>query len=116
MRLIFLGACLLMLGCGARTESQAARQDRALPSPPQERQLPALPDAGGFAGPQAGVSNGALLVAGGTNFPDKMPWEGGKKVWYDDVYVLESPAEQWKRAGKLHRPLAHAASITTRHG
>ena len=114
MRLIFLGACLIMLGCAAQTEPQAAREGRL--SPPRERQLPALPDARGFAGPQAGVSNGALLVAGGTNFPEKMPWEGGKKVWYHDVYVLESPAAQWKRAGKLHRPLAHAASITTRHG
>src|SRR4051794_14537917 len=54
------------------------------------KQLPSLPDAEGFAGSFAGVSNGALLVAGGTNFPGKKPWEGGAKVWYDTVYVLES--------------------------
>ena len=33
---------------------------------------------------------GAILVAGGANFPDKKPWEGGKKVWYDTVFVLET--------------------------
>jgi hypothetical protein len=33
----------------------------------------------GFAGPIAGVHNGVLVVAGGSNFPDSMPWLGGKK-------------------------------------
>ena len=49
--------------------------------------LPSLPDREGFAGLFAGVSGGALLVAGGANFPDAKPWEGGKKVWYDTVFV-----------------------------
>ena len=39
----------------------------------------------------AGVSGGALLVAGGANFPDKKPWQGGTKVWYDTVFVLDEP-------------------------
>jgi N-acetylneuraminic acid mutarotase len=117
MRLISLGACLLMLGCGALAEGEATARESTALAAPTERLLPPLPNARGFAGPQAGVSNGALIVAGGTNFPEKMPWEGGKKVWHDDVYVLESPAAtQWKHAGKLPRPLAHAAAVTTRHG
>lgn len=117
MRLIFLGACLLMLGCGVRAQGETTVRDSAALPGPKERLLPPLPDALGFAGPQAGVSNGALLVAGGTNFPGKSPWEGGKKVWHDDVYVLESPAAtQWKHAGKLPHPLAHAAALTTRRG
>ena len=33
----------------------------------------------GFAGPINGVTHNVLIVAGGANFPDKMPWEGGKK-------------------------------------
>ena len=44
------------------------------------KQLPPLPDKLGFAGSFAGVSGGALIVAGGANFPEAMPWAGGPKV------------------------------------
>ena len=63
--------------------------------------LPAIPDKEGFAGAFAGVSHGSLIVAGGANFPDKKPWDGGKKIWYDTVFVLERPDGEWKVAGKL---------------
>lgn len=76
--------------------------------------LPPLPDKEGFAGPFAGVSNGALLVGGGANFPEKKPWDGGKKVWYDTVFVLEKPSGSWTVAGKLPRPLGYGVSVT--HG
>jgi N-acetylneuraminic acid mutarotase len=76
------------------------------------RQLPSLPDSEGFAGMYAGVSHGALIVAGGANFPRKKPWEGGTKVWYDTVYVLEKPTARWKVAGKLPRPLGYGVSVT----
>jgi N-acetylneuraminic acid mutarotase len=78
------------------------------------KRLPSLPDREGFAGAFAGVSHGALLVAGGANFPDKKPWEGGRKVWYDTVFVLERPAGEWKVAGKLPRPLGYGVCAT--HG
>lgn len=76
--------------------------------------LASLPDKAGFAGSFAGVSNGVLLVAGGANFPDEKPWEGGKKVWHDTVFVLEKPDGKWKVAGKLPRPLGYGVSVT--HG
>jgi N-acetylneuraminate epimerase len=79
-------------------------------------ELPPLPDARGFAGSFAGVSGGALIVAGGTNFPDKKPWEGGVKVWYDDVFVLQEPAAKWEKAGKLPRAIGYGVSITTDEG
>jgi N-acetylneuraminate epimerase len=53
-------------------------------------QLPATngqANALGFAGPVAGIHENRLIVAGGANFPDSMPWLGGKKKYYDDVYV-----------------------------
>ena len=78
--------------------------------------LPVLPDTPGFAGAFAGVSDDALLVAGGTNFPDRMPWEDGTKVWYDTIYVLESPEGPWKTGFKLPRPLAYGVSVTTPRG
>ncbi|MEZ6139514.1 MAG: hypothetical protein R3B84_02980 [Zavarzinella sp.] len=74
-------------------------------------ELPPLPDKEGFAGSFAGVSNGALLVAGGANFPDKKPWEGGTKVWYDQVYVLEKPTGKWQIAGKLPHALGYGAAV-----
>ena len=77
-------------------------------------QLPSIPDREGFAGMFAGVSHGALIVAGGANFPSQRPWEGGTKVWYDDVWVLAQPDAEWKRAGKLPRPLGYGVGVTWR--
>ncbi len=76
------------------------------------QKLPPLPDQLGVAAPFAGVSNGALIVAGGANFPDRMPWDGGKKVWHDKVWALEKPDGTWHEAGKLPRPLAYGVSLT----
>lgn len=78
--------------------------------------LPSLPDQEGFAGPFAGTHNGALLVAGGAKFPDKMPWQGGRKAWYNRVFVLESPEDHWKEAGALPRPLGYGVSVSTNKG
>ncbi|WP_341835724.1 galactose oxidase [Chitinophaga pollutisoli] len=79
--------------------------------------LPPIPDETGFAGSFAGVSNGALLVAGGSNFPDGgTPWNGGVKTWYDKVFVLESKKGGWKEAGKLPRPLGYGVSVSTGEG
>lgn len=78
------------------------------------KKLPSLPDREGFASMFAGVSHDALLVAGGANFPDKRPWEGGKKIWYNAIFVLEKPDGQWKKAGSLPRPLAYGVSATHR--
>lgn len=78
--------------------------------------LPAVPDKEGFAGSFAGVSNDSLLIAGGANFPDKKPWDGGKKVWYDGVFVLENANATWRVAGKLPRPLGYGVSVTHRSG
>jgi N-acetylneuraminic acid mutarotase len=80
------------------------------------KRLPPLPDKEGFAGPFSGVSGGALLVAGGANFPGRKPWDGGKKVWYDSVFVLDRPGGKWEVAGKLPRPLGYGVSVTHRGG
>lgn len=41
----------------------------------------------GYAGPVAGHFGDTIIVAGGANFPDSMPWQGGKKKYYDDIFV-----------------------------
>src|SRR4051812_2685052 len=78
--------------------------------------LPSLPDREGFAYPFAGISNGALIVAGGANFPGKRPWEGGTKVWYDSAFVLERPDGSWKTGLTLPRPIGYGVSLTTPDG
>ena len=75
-----------------------------------------IPDREGFAGSFAGVHNGVLIVAGGANFPDKRPWEGGVKQWYDSIFVLETPAARWKTGFKLPKPLGYGVSISHRDG
>jgi N-acetylneuraminate epimerase len=79
-------------------------------------QLPSLPDPIGFAGPFVGTSGGALIVAGGANFPNAMPWDGGQKVWYDSIFVLSNPDARWLTGFKLPRPLAYGVSVSTPNG
>ncbi len=76
------------------------------------RRLASIPDKEGFAGAFAGVSEGRLLVAGGANFPDRKPWEGGRKIWHDSVFTLDHPQGRWNLAGRLPRPLGYGVSVT----
>ncbi len=79
------------------------------------RSLPELPEPRGVAGPVTGISNGALIVAGGAHF-DIPPFEGGTKLWIDRGFVLETPDGTWREAGNLPRPLAYTANVTTPDG
>ena len=75
--------------------------------------LPALPDKHGFAAPFAGVSGDALIVAGGANFPDGYPWDGGKKVFHDRIFVLTAPDGSWQvSATRLPAPVGYGVSVT----
>ena len=79
--------------------------------------LEEFPNPVGVASPFAGQTGSVLLVAGGANFPDRKPWEGGKKVWHDQVYALQPSVEdrskaKWSQVGKLPRPLAYGVSIS----
>ncbi len=80
------------------------------------KKLADLPDAEGFAGSYAGVSHGALLVAGGANFPEKPLWEGGPKRWTDRVFVMEPHALGWKDAAPLPKPLGYGATASLPQG
>lgn len=76
-------------------------------------ELPQIPDRFGFAGSFTGTANGALIVAGGANFPDGgAPWEGSKKAWSDKIFVLDNPAGKWKVAGKLPQPMGYGVSVS----
>lgn len=70
----------------------------------------------GLAGAMGGVHNNAMLIAGGANFPDSMPWKGGVKKYWKDIYVLqrdEAGKYQWlEKRFQLPKPLAYGASIS----
>ncbi len=74
----------------------------------------------GLAGPFAGVHHDALLVAGGANFPDGMPWLGGKKKYYSDVFVFTKKTDGTlvPFTATFHLPfaVAYGASISTSQG
>lgn len=74
----------------------------------------------GFAGPINGVYNDVFITAGGANFPDKMPWEGGKKHYSKEIHVLEKNKDQYqwnkKNSISLPEPIAYSGSTSTSLG
>jgi N-acetylneuraminate epimerase len=104
-RLIVIGALLAMFSCTTTRRFQT-----------HWAKLPAVPDAEGFGGSFAGVSHGALIVAGGANMVGDKWGTNFHKQWYDSVFVLENPQSQWRVAGKLPHSLGYGVSITTDDG
>src|SRR5690606_41855614 len=54
-----------------------------------QTKLPANADGSsqlGLAGPVAGMMGDKLLLAGGANFPGRMPWYGGAKQYATETY------------------------------
>lgn len=80
------------------------------------RQLPPYPRELGVAGILAGQHGGVLIAAGGANFPDCPPWEGGKKIYYDDIHVLLPGAKEWIAAGRLPAPRGYSAVVSVPYG
>ena len=70
----------------------------------------------GLASPFAGFSNGAIIVAGGCNFPDAPVYEGGIKKYYQDIFVLDEKNKEWEISTKFPYPVAYGASVTTDKG
>jgi N-acetylneuraminic acid mutarotase len=79
-------------------------------------ELPPINDSIGFASPFAGTLNGQLAIAGGANFPEKLPWEGGQKIWHSSIHLLASPTATWKTVGHLSLPLAYGCSFPVEDG
>ena len=112
-RFVFLRLAILpfVLWLGASTE--VFSDDR---EPLLWEELPSLPDQLGVAGPFAGVHNDALIVAGGANFPIPV-WENDK-LWRQEIHVLTKSGEKyrWIDGGKLDRPIAYGAAVSTPDG
>ncbi len=72
----------------------------------------------GVAGAIAGIHKNKLIVAGGANFPDGMPWLGGKKKYSNEFYVYAKSGNgiALQQKAKLPFNIAYAASCTTTKG
>lgn len=73
----------------------------------------------GFAGAINAVSADQLIIAGGANFPDKMPWEGGRKQYSKEIHILEKsgPGFAWKKmAEQLPEAIAYCGNTSTKAG
>ncbi len=103
-----VGAALLLPGSAVFAEEPAAKMKWS--------QLPKIPDREGFAAPFAGVSGGALIVAGGANIVGDKWKEPFVKTWYDSIFVLPKPGGKWVSAGKLPRKVGYGVSITVNDG
>jgi solute:Na+ symporter, SSS family len=79
-----------------------------------------LPGNEGVAGAFAGVHNNVLLIAGGTSFPDRKPWEEGVKHFSDAVLVYERSGDGSlslvNSSATLPFPLGEGASASVPQG
>ena len=87
--------------------------------------LPDIPDKIGVAGPFSGVHNNALIIAGGANFPQGVPWRktadgyNSPKVYYDKIYIITKNGEEYsinESQTKLPQVIGYGVSIPTENG
>ena len=67
----------------------------------------------------AGTLDGQLVMAGGCNFPHVPVADGGKKVFYDGIYVApltEGTTLDWKLVGLLPEASAYGVTVATEEG
>ncbi|MEZ5327198.1 MAG: kelch repeat-containing protein [Verrucomicrobiales bacterium] len=108
-------ALLLTFASGAQMFAKDAMQwEEVSVLPPAKGELIQMGVAGAFAGAHGDV----LMIGGGANFPQGLPWEGGPKVWWDTVFVLErkttdtSVTYDWaEEQGKLPAAAAYGVSV-----
>ncbi|HVZ24494.1 MAG TPA: hypothetical protein VG842_00465 [Sediminibacterium sp.] len=79
--------------------------------------LPASAGAGknnGLAGMYGAAIPEGVLLAGGSDFPDKMPWQGGTKAYYNQLFLLTEDRGHFDcrlLKDTLPLPMAYGASI-----
>lgn len=105
---------MTMTACGSRPDAYEISLEKMQGFPTE--------DAGflkGVSALYAGVVDGNLLIAGGCNFPDTPAADGGKKVFYRDVYIAPLSNDtvfEWKKIGQLPQAAAYGVTISTEKG
>ena len=98
-------------------------QNPSMPYSIHWSELPSLPPVGdqteaiGVAGPYAGVHNDALIIAGGSNFPEPR-WETAKE-FHNTIWVLLKKGKdtlEWINGGTLPFKTGYGACVSTPSG
>lgn len=97
-----------MIACKPAQKGYIFNWKMAAELPPEEGKDRSI----GYAGPVAGMHSGILFIGGGANFPDGMPWLGGKKKYHDELWVYR-PAENKFELFRLPYTLAYSANVST---
>lgn len=70
----------------------------------------------GLAGPLVGVIDDQLLIAGGANFPQDFPWNGGEKIYQRSAYLYSIKDDQIDLKSEMSLATAIAYSATFSDG
>ncbi|MGL5683869.1 MAG: cyclically-permuted mutarotase family protein [Marinifilaceae bacterium] len=79
--------------------------------------LPVLPTGNndsvqGISAPFVGLLNNRLIAVGGCNFPGTPAAQGGKKIYYNDIYTLDvTDPVAWKHVGNFPQGVAYGATV-----
>lgn len=89
--------------------TQLTAQPRLVPT----GQLSPIPIPKGVSGAFVGKLNQDIIIAGGSNFPDIPAADGGKKLYYNDIYAYSTQYRTWRKVAELPIPLAYGCSVST---
>lgn len=118
IRFTFLLFFLMTIpGASAQTKQMVSFKWKIIEKMPNRQ---GMMGAMGYAGAINEINNNTLIIAGGANFPNGMPWQGGKKYYSNDIYVLQKDKEHYfwneKITDTLPEPVAYAAHTSTNKG
>ncbi len=102
-RLLAMVSLPLMLGCHTKMNMD---WKIVPPIPPRK----GMNTQFGMAGPVSGADGNFVLVSGGANFENGLPWQGGIKRYHDEIFLLEAKSDgtfSWKE-GEQRLPFAMA--------
>lgn len=102
-----------LMACHPRHENKPAFQWKQFAVLPSVKGMASL----GYAGPVTGIQDNLLFIGGGANFPDGMPWAGGKKQYYSLAYVTSIDTKSPSfREFSLPYKVAYSATCSTPAG
>lgn len=73
----------------------------------------------GYAGSFSGICGHKLIFAGGTNYSEGKPWEGGTKIFYDKIFIFDILKDSLICTDNfftLPYPVAYGASVSVDDG
>lgn len=99
---------ILPLGCSAPEEAIIWDQQEDESIDPTQ----------GLAGGIIGTSQGKLILAGGANFPERLPWQGGTKMYHSAVYIFnfDDGKLNLRNTSELETPCAYTANSPYKKG